>query len=94
MTNQIVPAPGAYTAKVRRGRAWVYMQGMERGRRIAIPHKDTHLPSGTHRIILQPNGQVAIHCAVDEGQVCSARPCGDAIESMDKGGYTVPINRE
>ena len=87
VTNQIVADSGSYTTKVWNGRAWVYLQGMERGQRIAIPLKGTHLPSGTIRIILQPNGQVAVHYAVDETEVCSTRPCGDATVGVDKG-YT------
>ena len=61
VTNQIVLEPGAYTAKVRHGRAWVHMQGMERGRRIAIPLREKHTPSGQLRILLQDNGQLEIH---------------------------------
>ena len=87
VTNQIVADSGSYTAKVWNGRAWVYLQGMERGQRIAIPLKGTHLPSGTLRILLRPNGQVAVHYAVDETEVCSTRPCGDATVGVDKG-YT------
>ncbi|MXZ40716.1 MAG: transposase, partial [Caldilineaceae bacterium SB0666_bin_21] len=87
VTNQIVADSGSYTTKVWKGRAWVYLQGMERGQRIAIPLKGTHLPSGTLRIILQPNGQVSVHYAVDENEVCSTRPCGDATVGVDKG-YT------
>ena len=87
VTNQIVADSGSYTTKVWNGRAWVYLQGMERGQRIAIPLKGTHLPSGTLRILLQPNGQVAVHYAVDENEVCSTRPCGDATVGVDKG-YT------
>ena len=87
VTNQIVADSGSYTTKVWKGRAWVYLQGMERGQRIAIPLKGTHLPSGTLRIILQPNGQVSVHYAVDETEVCSTRPCGDATVGVDKG-YT------
>ena len=87
VTNQIVADSGSYTTKVWKGRAWVYLQGMERGQRIAIPLKGTHLPSGTLRIILQPNGQVAVHYAVAETEVCSTRPCGDTTVGVDKG-YT------
>ncbi len=87
VTNQIVADAGSYTTKVWHGRAWVYLQCLERGQRIAIPLKGTYLPSGTLRIILQPNGQVAVHHAVDEEQVCSTRPCGQATVGVDKG-YT------
>ena len=87
VTNQIVADAGSYTTKVWHGRAWVYLQCLERGQRIAIPLKGTHLPAGTLRILLQDNGQVAVHHAVDEAQVCSTRPCGDATVGVDKG-YT------
>ena len=52
VANRIVADSGSYTAKVWNGRAWVYLQGMEHGQRIAIPLKGTHLPTGTLRIIL------------------------------------------
>ena len=87
VTNQIVADAGSYTTKVWHDRAWVYLQGLERGQRIAIPLKGTHLPSGTLRILLRANGQVEIHYAVDETQVCSTRPCGEATVGVDKG-YT------
>ncbi len=87
VTNQIVADAGSYTTKVWHDRAWVYLQGLERGQRIAIPLKGSHLPSGTLRILLRDNGQVEIHYAVDETQVCSTRPCGAATVGVDKG-YT------
>ena len=87
VTNQIVADAGSYTTKVWHGRAWVYLQGLERGQRIAIPLKGTHLPSGTLRILLRDNGQVEVHYAVDEEQVCSTRPGGEATVGVDKG-YT------
>ena len=87
VTNQIVADAGSYTTKVWHDRAWVYLQGLERGQRIAIPLKGTYLPSGTLRILLRDNGQVEVHYAVDEAQVCSTRPCGEATVGVDKG-YT------
>ncbi|MYA05962.1 MAG: transposase, partial [Caldilineaceae bacterium SB0664_bin_22] len=66
VTNQIVADAGSYTTQVWHDRAWVYLQGLERGQRIAIPLKGTHLPSGTLRILLRDNGQVEVHYAVDE----------------------------
>ena len=86
-TNQIVADAGSYTTKVWHGRAWVYLQGLERGQRIAIPLRGTHLPTGTLRIILQDDGQVAIHYAVDEDTACSTKPCGTDTIGVDKG-YT------
>ena len=87
VTNQIVADAGSYTTKVWHDRTWVYLQSLERGQRIAIPLKGTHLPSGTLRILLRDNGQVEVHYAVDETQVCSTRPCGPATVGVDKG-YT------
>ena len=87
VTNQIVADTGSYTAKVWHGRAWVHLQGLERDRRIAIPLRGTHLPTGTLRIILQDDGQVAIHYAIDETAVCSTKPCGQGELGVDKG-YT------
>ncbi len=87
VTNQIVADSGSYTAKVWHGRAWVYLQGLEHGQRIAIPLRGMHLPTGTLRIILQDDGQVAIHYAVDEDTACSTKPCGTDTIGVDKG-YT------
>ena len=86
-TNQIVADSGSYTTKMWHGHAWVYLQGLERGQRIAIPLREKRLPTGTLRIILQDDGQVEIHHAVDETAVCSARPCGTETVGVDKG-YT------
>ena len=85
--NQIVLEPGTYTTKIRHGRAWVHMQGMERGQRIAIPLKEQHMPSGQLRIILQDDGQLEIHHAVDEDDACSTKPGGTETIGVDKG-YT------
>ncbi len=87
VTNQIVADADSYTAQVWHGRAWLYLQGLERGQRIAIPLRGTHLPTGTLRIILQDNGQVEVHYAVAEEDVCSTRPCGETTVGVDKG-YT------
>ena len=87
VTNQIVADSGSYTAKVWHGRAWVYLQGLEHGQRITIPLRGIHLPTGTLRIILQDDGQVAIHYAVDEDTACSTKPCGTDTIGVDKG-YT------
>ncbi len=87
VTNQIVADAGSYTAKVWHGRAWVHLQGLERGQRIALPPRGTHLPTGTLRIILQDDGQVAIHYAIDEDTACSTKPCGDGELGVDMG-YT------
>ena len=85
--NQIVLEPGAYTTQVWHGHAWIHMQGMERGKRIAIPLKEKHTPSGQLRIILQDDGQLEIHYAVNEDDACSTKPCGDGTVGVDKG-YT------
>ena len=84
-TNRIVADSGSCTTQVWNGRARVYLQGLERGRRIAIPLKGKRLPSGTLHILLHPNGQEAVHYAVDETAVCSAKPCGTEIVGVDKG---------
>ncbi|MCE2467406.1 MAG: hypothetical protein J4G06_05220, partial [Caldilineaceae bacterium] len=81
VTNQIVADAGSYTTKVWHGRA------LERGQRIALPLRGTHLPTGTLRIILQDDGQVAIHYAVDEDTACCTKSCGDGELGIDKG-YT------
>jgi hypothetical protein len=41
-----------------------------------VHHHPAQGHTGTLRILLQDNGQVEIHYAVDEEQVCSTRPCG------------------
>ncbi|MCE2466634.1 MAG: hypothetical protein J4G06_01325 [Caldilineaceae bacterium] len=87
VTNQIVADSGSYTTKAWHGRAWLHLQSMERGQRIAIPLKGDRLPTGTLRIILQDNGQVAVHYAIDETQACSTKPGGSGTVGVDKG-YT------
>ena len=87
VTNQIVLEPGAYTTRVWHGRAWIYMQGIERRQRIAIPLRGSRVPTGNLRLVLQDDGQVAIHHALDEDTVCSTKPCGSETVGVDKG-YT------
>ena len=87
VTNQIVADAGSYTTKVWHGRAWIHLQSVECGQRCAILLKGTHLPSGTLRIILRANSQVAVHHVVDEEQVCSIKSCGQGTVGVDKG-YT------
>ncbi|MCE2468488.1 MAG: hypothetical protein J4G06_10795 [Caldilineaceae bacterium] len=86
VTNQVVADSGSYTTKVWHGRAWLHLQSMERGQRIAIPLKGHHLPTGTLRIILQDNGEVAVHHAIDETQACSIKPGGSGTVGVDKAG--------
>ncbi len=86
-TNQIVADAGSYTTKDWHGRAWIYLQGLEHGQRLAIPLRGTHLPTGTLRIILQDDGQVAVHYALDEDVACCTKPCGQGELGVDKG-YT------
>ena len=86
-TNQIVADADSYTTKVWHGRAWVYLQCPERGQRIAIPLREKHPPTGTLRIILQDDGQVEVHYALDEDRACSTKPCGSGTVGVDKG-YT------
>ena len=58
----VIPFPFPHTpvagpeGTVESGRAWIHLQGLERGRHIAIPLKRLHLPFGTLRILLQDNG--------------------------------------
>ena len=85
--KKIVADKDSYTTKVWHGRAWVHLQSLERGQRIAIPLKGPHLSTGALRILLQPNGQVEIHHAADEDPVCSTRPCGAVTVGVHKG-YT------
>ena len=80
-TNPIVADSGSYTTKLWHGHVWVYLQGLERGQRIALREK--RLPTGTLRIILQDDGQLEIHHAVDETAVCSTKPCGTETVGVD-----------
>ena len=87
MTNQIVANSGSYTTKLWHGRARVHLQSTERNQRIAGPLKGDRLPSGTLCILLQDNGQVAVHHAINETQACSTKPGGSGTVGVDKG-YT------
>lgn len=83
VTNRIVANAGSYITQARTGMA---VSAKSRTRPAHDhPLKGTHLPSGTLRILLQNNGQVELHHAVDEEQVCSARPRGQAMVGVDKG---------
>ena len=77
VTNRIVADAGSYITQARTG---TVVSAKSRTRPAHDPPlKGTHLPSGTLRILLQNNGQVELHHAVDEEQVCSARPRGQAM---------------
>ena len=85
-SNQIVLEPNAYETQVWHGRTWLYVKGVARGERIAVPLGGTRVPTGNLRLILR-DGQVEVHHAVDEHAVCSTRPCGEGEIGVDKG-YT------
>ena len=85
-SNQIVLEPSAYKTQVWHGRTWLYVKGMARGERIAVPLGGTHVPTGNLRLILW-DGRVEVHHAVAEHAVCSTRPCGEGEIGVDKG-YT------
>ncbi len=84
--NQIILDTNSYTAFEHNGQAWIKVQSLERGKRIAIPLNTSELPTGTLRLILR-NGAVEVHYAVEEEGVCNTEPCGDAVVGIDKG-YT------
>lgn len=84
--NQIVLDTGCYTAFEYHGKAWVAVQSLDRGRRIAIPLNTNKPPSGTLRLIIR-DGNVEVHYAADAETVCSVQPCGDKTIGIDKG-YT------
>ena len=84
--NQIVLDTDCYTAFERNGQAWIKVMSLEPRKRIAIPLDTSRLPTGTLRLILR-NKRVEVHYAVEESQVCSVKPCGEAIVGIDKG-YT------
>ena len=57
-THRIVPEPNAYETQVRHGRTWVYVKGVARGERLAVPLGGTRVPTGNLRLILQDDGRV------------------------------------
>jgi len=86
VNNQILFIPGSYTTFSCKGKAWLRVMSLERGKRIAVPLNTLVEPQKTLRLILQ-NNRVEIHYAVDEKEVCSIKPCGDQTLGIDKG-YT------
>ena len=86
VNNQIVLDTGCYTTFEHGGRAWIAVQSLDKGKRIAIPLNTNRLPTGTIRLILS-DGNVEVHYAADANEVCSVRTCGDKTIGIDKG-YT------
>ncbi len=68
--NQIILDTGCYTWFERNGQGWLSVQGMERGKRIAIPLNTDHQVKGTIRLIV--TDKVEVHHIVES----EGRPCG------------------
>jgi len=90
--NQIILDTGSYSAFERNGQAWIKVQGLERGKRIAIPLNTNLLPSGTLRLIVR-DGRIEVHYAV-ASDVCCTKPCGEKEVGIDKGYSEVFVDSD
>jgi len=79
VNNQIILDTGCYTWFEKGGRGWLSVQGMTRGKRIAIPLSTNHPVQGTIRLIVKDVVEVH-HLITSEG-----RPCGTGEIGIDKG---------
>jgi len=86
VNNQIILDTDCFTTFSHKGKVWLKIMGLEKGKRIPIPLNTSVPPSKTLRLILK-NNKVEIHYSVDEDQVCSIKPCGSQKIGIDKG-YT------
>lgn len=77
--NQIILDSGCYTWFERNGQGWLSVQGMERGKRIAVPLNTNHPVTGTIRLIIKD--KVEVHHVVES----EGRPCGTGEIGIDKG---------
>ena len=77
--NQIILDSGCYTWFEFNGQGWLSVQGMERGKRIAIPLNTNHPVKGTIRLIIKD--KVEVHHVVE----VEGRPCGVGEIGIDKG---------
>ena len=77
--NQIILDSGCYTWFERNGYGWLSVQGMERGKRIAIPLNTNHPVTGTIRLIIKD--KVEVHHVIES----EGRPCGTGEIGIDKG---------
>lgn len=87
--NQIILDADCYTAFSYKGRAWIVVMSLERGKRIAIPLNTTHLPDGTLRLLIR-GGRVEAHYTIEAE---AKAPCGDATLGIDKGRTATVQNR-
>ncbi len=81
--NQIVLDTGCYDTYEHKGRVWLKVSGLQRGKRIAIPLTTTVAPTGTLRLILK-EGRAEVHYTPPTAE---QKPCGTETVGIDKG-YT------
>ena len=90
VNNQIVLDNGCYTSFKHKGKVWLKMMSLERGKRIAIPLTLDHTLNCTLRLILRDD-RLEVHYPIDEQP---AKPCGDQEIGIDKGYSEVFVDTD
>ena len=88
VTHPLVLKPGAYTATAGLGRAWVQLQGLVRGQRLALPLRGIHWPTGSLRLLRWDDGQVSLHYALDADVAGGTDILGAALSDSAGCGCT------
>ncbi len=88
--NQIIVRSDDYKTFESKGRIWLKVPGLDRGKRIAIPLNTTVAPTGTLRLILC-NERIEVHYSID---VKPAISCGSKTLGVDKGYSEVLVDSE
>lgn len=81
--NQIVVRSDNYTTFSTKGKAWIKIPGLKKGKRIPIPLNTTENPTGTLRLILRDEC-VEVHYSVE---VKPKKDCGTAVLGVRQGIY-------
>lgn len=77
--NQIILDSGCYTWFERNGHGWLSVQGLERGKRMAIPLSTNYPVKGTIRLIIKD--KIEVHHVIES----EGRSCGVGEIGIDKG---------
>ena len=83
INNQIIVRSDNYTAFQLKGKIWISIPSLIKGKRIVIPLSSNVKPTGTLRLILR-NDKVEVHFTINIEQ---ANDCGTETIGIDKG-YT------
>ncbi len=90
VNKQIVLDSDCYNTFELGGRAWLKVQSLKRGKRIAIPLNTTVQPRGTIRLLLR-DGRVAVHYTIEE---VLTKDCGTQTVGLDQGYSEVYVDSD